>query len=211
MARPVKFGLFFMIDFQKAKQYIINLLGSDLSKDFIYHDLEHTLDVYQSASRFGQMAGLSEHELLLLQTAALYHDVGLIYAIDDHEDKGIEIINSVLPEFGYSKEEIDIIAQMIIATKLPQSPKNKLDELLCDADLDYLGRDDFFMTGSKLHLEWQRMKIMDVPFDEWISIQKSFLKSHGYFSSIAQEIRNGGKEANLRQLESICEFGKRKL
>ncbi len=199
-----------MIVFQKAKQYIINLLGSDLSSDFIYHDLSHTLDVYQSASRLGQLAGISEHELLLLQTAALYHDVGLIYTIDNHEEKGIEIVNKILPDFGYSIEDIDAIAQMILSTKLPQAPKNTLDELLCDADLDYLGRDDFFMTGSKLHLEWQRMRIMDVPFDEWISIQKSFLKSHNYFSTLACDLRNAGKEANLKQLESICEFGKTK-
>lgn len=199
-----------MIDFVKAKQYIFNLLGADLSDDFIYHDLAHTLDVYKSATKLANLSNINAHELVLLQTAALYHDAGLVDIIDDHEEKGVEIVNSVLPEYGYSKEDIDIISAMILSTKLPQSPKNHLEELLCDADLDYLGRDDFFMTGTKLHLEWQRMNIMNVPFDEWIAIQKSFLIAHQYFSDAARNLREEGKQNNLKQLESICEFGKRR-
>lgn len=197
-----------MINFQKAKQYTINLLGSDLSKDFIYHDLTHTLDVYKSASILGKMANLGEHELLLLQTAALYHDVGLIYNLVGHEEKGIEVIKEVLPEFGYSFDDIEIISQMIAATKVPQSPKNKLEELMCDADLDYLGRDDFFLLASKLHLEWNRMKINEMAFDEWISIEKEFLNSHQYYSPEARALRDIGKKENLNQLKNICNKSK---
>jgi len=199
-----------MLDFVKAKQYILNLLGADLSDDFIYHDLAHTLDVYRAATHLANLSDIAGHDLVLLQTAALYHDVGLVEIIDKHEEKGVEIVNAVLPEYGYSKNDIDIISKMIMSTKLPQSPKTILAELLCDADLDYLGRDDFFMTGTKLHLEWKRMNIMNVPFDEWIAIQKSFLISHHYFSNAARVLREDGKQNNLKQLEGICEFGKSK-
>jgi exopolyphosphatase/pppGpp-phosphohydrolase len=197
-----------MSDFQKAKQYVFNLLGSDLSRHFIYHDLSHTLDVYKASTRLGEMAQLDDSEMLLLQTAALFHDVGMVYQVDMHEEKSAEVVREILPSFGYSNEDIDIIVSMILATKLPQTPTNRLAELLCDADLDYLGRDDFFLNGAKLHLEWQRMKIRDVSFDEWISIEKSFLLSHLFFSKEAQKLRNEGKQRNLNQLESICEFGR---
>lgn len=193
-----------MIDFSHAKQYILNQLGSDLSKDFLYHDLAHTLDVVQAVVNYGKMHGLEEHDLVLLKTAALYHDVGLIDTFDGHEDRSIEIVKEVLPGFGYSPEDVDIVANMISATKLPQSPKNILEQFLCDADLDYLGRDDFFILASKLQLEWRRLGVKDIAFDEWIGFEKGFLKSHKYFSKEAQELRDAGKQDNLEQLKNIC-------
>lgn len=193
-----------MIDFPKAKQYIINRLGSGLSKDFLYHDLNHTLDVFQSASRLGKMAKLNDHDLMLVKTAALYHDVGLIDTFDGHEDRSIEIVKEVLPAFGYSNDDIIAISSMIEATKLPQSPSNLLEEIICDADLDYLGRDDFFILASKLQLEWRRLEVKDISFDEWIGFEKGFLKSHKYFTKEAQELRNEGKQSNLDQLKNIC-------
>lgn len=193
-----------MEDFQKAKQYVINLLGTDLSSDFIYHDLGHTLDVYHAATRLGKLAKLSDHDLLLLQTGALYHDVGLIFTYENHENKSNEIANQILPSYGYTIDDIKIITNMIDATKMPQSPKTKIEELLCDADLDYLGRDDFFLLASKLHLEWTRMKVREIQFDEWILIEKEFLSSHQYFTLESQELRDAGKSLNLKQLFNIC-------
>ncbi len=193
-----------MIDFSHAKQYILNQLGSDLSKDFLYHDLSHTLDVTQAVVRYGKLAGLEEHELVLLKTAALYHDVGLIDSLEGHEERSIEIVKEVLPSFGYSSEDVEIIANIIAATKLPQSPKTKLEEFMCDADLDYLGRDDFFILASKLQLEWRRIGVKDIAFDEWIGFEKGFLKEHKYFTKEARELRDAGKQDNLEQLKNIC-------
>lgn len=193
-----------MIDFSRAKQYILNELGSDLSKDFLYHDLAHTLDVVQAVVRYGKMYGLGEHELILLKTAALYHDVGLIDTFDGHEGRSIEIAREVLPGFGYSPDDLEIVVNMIKATQLPQSPQTVLEEFLCDADLDYLGRDDFFILASKLQLEWRRLGVKDIAFDEWIGFEKGFLKSHQYFSKEARALRDAGKEDNLEQLKNIC-------
>jgi len=193
-----------MIDFPKAKQYIINLLESDLSKGFLYHDLAHTLDVFKSASRLGELAGLNKYDLVLLKTGALYHDVGLIYTTFGHEQKGVEVVNEVLPSFGYSAQDIGIIASSILATQIPQNPTNKLEELLCDADLDYLGRDDFFILAAKLQLEWRRLKVKDISFDEWLFFEKGFLAQHKYFTPQARELRDVGKQDNLDQIKNIC-------
>lgn len=193
-----------MIDFSKAKQYIINLLESDLSKGFLYHDLAHTLDVFKSATRLGEMANLDNHDLVLLKTAALFHDVGLIFTTEGHEKKGVEVVKEVLPEFGYNPQDIEIISGSILATQIPQNPKNMLEKLLCDADLDYLGRDDFFILAAKLQLEWRRLKIKDISFDEWLLFEKGFLAEHEYFTPQAQVLRNSGKKDNLDQIKNIC-------
>lgn len=193
-----------MIDFPKAKQYIINLLESDLSKGFLYHDLAHTLDVFKSAIRLGELAGLEKNDLVLLKTAALYHDVGLIYSTEGHEKKGVEVIKEVLPDFGYGSKDIEIISGLILATQIPQNPKSELEELLCDADLDYLGRDDFFILAAKLQLEWRRLKVKDISFDEWLLFEKGFLAQHKYFTKQARALRDEGKKDNLNQIKNIC-------
>ena len=46
-----------------------------------------------------------------------------------------------------------------MATKMPQRPKNLLQQIICDADLDYLGRNDFFILSEKLHKEFIEYKI----------------------------------------------------
>jgi len=193
-----------MINFQKAKQYAINLLSAELSPDFIYHDLSHTLDVYEAVKRLADLEKLNAHEVLLLKTAALYHDIGLIHGAKDHEAAAVDMIKELLPSYGYIDDDIDSIARMIMATALPQSPNSLLDEILCDADLDYLGRDDFFMTSSKLHLEWKRMKTNDLPFNEWIKVERVFLRSHSYFTQVAKDLRNQMKSDNLAELENVC-------
>jgi predicted metal-dependent HD superfamily phosphohydrolase len=203
-SRPVRTGLFYMVDFSKAKQYVVNLLESDLSKGFLYHDLNHTLDVYRSASELGKSAQLSEQEQMILETAALYHDVGLIFTMEGHEEKSIEIVQEKLPQFGYSESDIHSIIGLIQATRLPQNPQNYIEMLLCDADLDYLGRDDFFVLASKLQLEWRRLNFKDIPFDEWIAFEKEFLSNHSYFTKEAKAKRDSGKRDNLNQLKNIC-------
>ena len=198
-----------MISFQKAKQYALNILSAELSPDFIYHDLVHTLDVYEAVKRLSDLEDLNDHEQLLLKTAALYHDIGLINNISEHEAIAVVMVKKILPDFGYNEKDIDSISRMIMSTALPQSPNNLLEKILCDADLDYLGRDDFFMTSSKLHLEWKRMGINDLSFNEWIIVERSFLKSHSYFTQAAKELRDQGKQDNLLQLENICSLIKK--
>lgn len=191
------------MDFAGARKYVLELLTKELSQKYLYHDLSHTFDVHEAARRNGKLAELNETDQILLETAALFHDTGLIHTYEGHETKSAEIAAQVLPQFGYNEHEIELVGRMIMATHIPQTPRNLLEQLLCDADLDYLGRDDFFILAFKLQLEWKRMKIMNLAFDEWLVFEKDFLVNHSYFTSIVQNLRNKGKEENLVQLESF--------
>ncbi len=191
------------MDFVGTRKYVIELLTKELSQKYLYHDVSHTFDVHEAARRNGKLAELNETDQILLETAALFHDTGLIHTYDGHETKSAEIAAQVLPQFGYSGHQVELVAGMIMATRIPQSPQNFLEQLICDADLDYLGRDDFFILAFKLQLEWKQMKIMNLSFDEWLVFEKDFLVNHKYFTTIVQDLRNIGKEENLVQLESF--------
>ena len=112
-----------------------------------------------------------------------------------------DIAAEYLPDFGYTPEQIEKIRGMIMATKIPQSPKNHLEEIICDADLDYLGRDDFFAIGDKLFAELNMYGIIDSEND-WNKLQVTFLEKHNYFTKSAIKNRKAKKEEHLQLIKS---------
>lgn len=194
------------MDYEGAKKYIFNELKSKLKTTLYYHDLSHTMDVLESALRLATSEKLSQHEVNLLKTACIYHDAGMLTTYHNHEEAACEIAARILPEYNYSPNEIETISKMIMATKLPQSAKGKLEMIICDADLDYLGRDDFFMISHQLKYEWEVNQINKLSLKEWYELQVKFLESHTYFTKTAIETRLQGKEKNLAQIKQlICQ------
>ena len=143
---------------------------------------------------------MSADEILLIKTAALFHDKGFIQSDDDHEEKGIHVARTVLPEFGYSGEEIEQIAGMIRATAIPQNPETAAEKILADADLEYLGTDDFLKIGDTLFEEFKFRK-PGLTRDEWNQIQISFMKAHKYHTAYCRQYRAPKKQLNLELLE----------
>jgi uncharacterized protein len=181
--------------------YVWEILATQLPVSLTYHSLEHTMqDVLPAADRLGQMAGLDRGAQLLLRTAALFHDTGFTEQYQQHELASARLAVCLLPQFGYTPEQVSEIEKIILVTQLPQSPKDFLQELMCDADLDSLGRDDFFVTCHNL-LEELRSMGADIPLKQWYQRQLDFLSNHHYFTRYAEELRGAGKRANIRALE----------
>ena len=188
------------MQFEQAGEFIINKLKNELPGGLLYHCLDHIVDVYAAAEHLGRKEGLNSYEIKLLLTAAWYHDSGFIKGAKDHEEESCTIARTALPLYGYSAEEIKRICGMIIATKIPQSPHNHLEEILSDADLDYLGRDDFYTTGDKLYRELVASGVI-VTGEEWDRLQVNFLESHHYFTKTAIASREEKKDAHLAELK----------
>ncbi len=93
---------------------------------------------------------------------------------------------------------------MIITTKLPQSANTLLEKIICDADLDYLGRPDFFMISLRLKYEWDVLGIKPTTLKEWFKIQIDFLTSHKYFTDSARALRQKMKDEHVKQVKDIC-------
>jgi len=187
------------MEYELAKEYIVDRLDKELSPSLYYHSLSHTFDVYESATRLARMENLSTHDLRLLQTAAFYHDSGMLMTYDGHENASIEIVNEVLPGYNYNNEDIHKINQMIMATKLPQNAHSKLEKIICDADLDYLGRDDFFLIAHRLKLEWLERGTKHT-LRQWYEGQIKFLEQHRYFTQSAKQLRLEKKKQNLKEI-----------
>tara|TARA_R110002072_G_scaffold21710_6_gene76674 strand:+ start:1428 stop:2018 length:591 start_codon:yes stop_codon:yes gene_type:complete len=190
------------MDYAGAIENILKQLESDLPGHLYYHGHHHTLDVLDAVERIGKSEGVSEAQQNLLLVAAAYHDCGFLKGHQDHERKGCEIAKDSLPEFGFDAGSINQICDMIMATKVPQGPQDQLAKILCDADLDYLGREDFEPIGSNLFKELQHLGIV-TDMKVWNRIQLGFLTQHAYYTTYGKSIRQPEKLKHLQKIRTI--------
>lgn len=191
------------MNYRAAKTFILRKLRQELSENLYYHGYHHTLDVLRVATNLCKKEQVPNKKIPLVKTAALLHDAGFIKNKHaNHEAEGCALAKSVLPNFGYSTEEIDEICGMIMATKIPQSPHNHLEEIICDADLDYLGRDDFYTIAASLYTELAAYNLMN---DEknWNRVQVSFLSQHHFFTQTNIQEREPVKQIFLEKLKAL--------
>ena len=192
-------------DYTQAKTYAYDRLERELSADLTYHNLWHTReDVVVACRQIGQLSGLCQDELQLLEVGAAYHDIGFTEHRANHELAGARISAQVLPQFGFSQREIECVMGMIIATRLPQSPRSLLEEIIADADLDVLGRDDFFARNKALREEWTNLG-QKMGLKQWYEGQIAFLKSHTYFTPTARMLRSEKKKQHIIELEEMLQ------
>jgi ligand-binding sensor domain-containing protein/class 3 adenylate cyclase/predicted metal-dependent HD superfamily phosphohydrolase len=194
-------NLFYRINYKKAEQFILKKLERELPSDLYYHGLHHTIDVRDAAERIGKAEGVEGEDMHVLKTAAMFHDAGFVKQYFKNEPIGVEMSKEILPQFGYSPEQIEAIEKMIMATQIPQSAETLLEKIICDADLDYLGREeDFFQIGDTLKMELMaRGKVNSDK--EWDVIQIAFLEKHQYFTNYSKTHRQPIKEKHIEMIK----------
>jgi uncharacterized protein len=190
------------MQFDKVRKFILNKLNKELPKYLTYHSVGHIKDVFQAAGNLAEMEKVEGEDLILLLTAVLFHDSGFLRSPQEHERHGCDIVKEYLPAYDYTPPQIARICGMIMATKIPQTPHNKLEEIICDADLDYLGREDFPVIGNKLYDELCMYGIINTQQD-WFKLQVRFLSSHHYFTRSAIKLRKAKKGEHLKHIKSI--------
>lgn len=187
------------MDFQTLYNYVLARLRQDLPRYFTYHSAKHTEYVVKKAEYIARKEGVSEAEVLLVKTAALYHDIGFLKSAENHEEIGCEIVRTELAQNGFSDKQIEQICGMIMATKIPQNPQNLLERILADADLEYLATNNYSVVSNLLYFE---IKHFNPKFtqEDWKSVQINFLKEHTYHTSYCKKYKAFRKRRNLEKL-----------
>ncbi|MDD2548579.1 MAG: adenylate/guanylate cyclase domain-containing protein [Bacteroidales bacterium] len=188
-----------LIRFGDVEEFVLEKLQLGLPKNLYYHNLKHTIDVCTQVELIGRSENVTNEELLLLRTAALLHDSGHLIDYDTHEEMSVKLAREILPEYYYSERQIEIISELIMSTKLPPTPQNLLEQIMCDADLDYLGRSDFIPVSNTLYRELHEHGHIGT-LREWNELQLKFIESHSYFTKTAKELRNVNKNSQLNKL-----------
>jgi len=195
---------FKLIQFTDLQELILDKLEKELPSYLYYHNVKHTVDVTTEVELIGWAEGVNDDEILLLKTAGLFHDAGHTVAYDEHEHHGTVMARQMLPRYGYTQEEIDRICEIIMATKLPPRPQNLLEQIICDADLDYLGRSDMIPVSNTLYRELKEQNKIGT-LNDWNKLQIKFISGHQYFTKTAQSLREVNKQMQISRIKSLLE------
>ena len=189
---------------QRARLYAVQRLQQELPAVLTYHCLAHTLQgVVPAVERFAALEGVNGQDLLLLRTAAYYHDLGFVERSDGHEAISARLAAEVLPRFGYSPAQIEVIRGIILATRYPFQPHTGFESIMVDADLDVLGRDDFWTRNHALRVEREALSGQRSTDQEWYGSQLAFLHAHHYFTASAYSLRQAHKQRHMDEMAGL--------
>ena len=191
-------------------QYIRELFRDELPDGIKYHDANHTLHptkgVVAVANSIAISESISEHDRELLNTAAYFHDTGYIREYDKNEPIAARMAGRILKLIGYKPNEVEKIKKMILSTDLEREPKTHMEKILCDADLDHLGREDFFKLDGRLR-EGRRARGIDVSDDaKWYKGTLEIIKTHQYYTESQKKLRETEKQKNIKRLLNKLEY-----
>ena len=197
-------------------KYIKELFRDELPDGIKYHDADHTLHptkgVVAVANSIAISENISEHDRELLITAAYFHDTGYIREYDKNEPIAARMAGRILKLIGYKPNEIKRIQKMILSTDLERTPKTHVEKIICDADLDHFGREDFLKLDARLR-EGRRIRGIDVSDDEkWFKGTLEIIKKHRFYTESQKKLREKKKKRNIEKLLSkldIIEKNKR--
>ncbi|MCG8580044.1 MAG: HD domain-containing protein [Bacteroidales bacterium] len=193
-----------LIQFMDIQEELLDILEHKLPENLYYHNIKHTIDVVTEVELIGWAEGLEEEEILLLKLAGLFHDCGHTIDYHEHEMHGARIARDILTNYNYPIDQIDTVCRLIMSTKFPPQPKDLLEQVICDSDLDYLGRSDFIPVSNTLYQELKERNSIGT-IDEWNQMQLDFIRKHQYYTETARNLREVNKQSQIERLEGLLQ------
>ena len=188
------------MNLNQAQTFIITKLQKELNPLLSYHNVEHTLGVFNATKLICEGEKIDKQNTVLLLTAALYHDSGFLVDRKNHEEHSCELAKKHLPQFNYTDTDIDFICKIIMATQVHYEPKTIFEKIIKDADLDYLGTDNYFKTSEQLFTELKNFNLISSNELEWLDLQIDFLIKHEYYTKTSKNNKAVQKQSTLNLL-----------
>lgn len=185
----------------EVKNYVFELFKNSLPVEVLYHNFDHTIQVVEASHEIGLAENISDEDMEMLLLAAWFHDTGYTVGYEDHEQESQNIASTFLADKGMSEEKISKIKAIIQATAMPQNPKDKLGEIICDADLYHLGAEDFNKKSNLLRSEFEMLCSKEFSDTEWLEENDAFLTNHKFFTNTAFEKLNAQKALNRLKIQ----------
>lgn len=186
-----------------AGQHIVHLFTEYLSTDLLFHNFHHTAHVVQGVRAICKHANIHKGKKEILLLAAWFHDSGFIRCYEGHEVESQNLAREFLEKHEYPESKIEQVLGCIAATKMPQTPKGVLEQIMCDADLFHLSLPEYFYLQKLLLEEWRKVKGKESTYLEWIEENLDFLTNHTYFTTYGQIVLQKGKDWNIEKHKQL--------
>jgi len=186
----------------EVRAYVVRIISTELPDEITYHSIGHTIDVVGSCLEIAKEQNIPEEEVEMLEIAAWFHDIGYTDDMTNHEERSAERAVEFLEERGYSREKMDTVTECILATRMPQNPQNKLEHIICDADMMHLAKGDYFKKADLLHKEIVVTKSCDISEKDWLKMNEDFLDQHCFFTDYARKRYESAVKENLKKVKN---------
>ena len=181
--------------------HCMDLLENTRCKSLPFHSIEHTKEVYNYVKTIAKYEEVFGQELEPILIAALFHDTGMAETYVNHEEKSAEFAREFLSKQEYSPEKLETVVSCILATKMPQDPKNKAEMIICDADLYHLGLESYIFRNERLRAEWEQFFDLKYSDEEWYAINVEFLENQKYHTWFGKTVLKNRKDLNCTMLK----------
>ena len=168
--------------------------------DYLYHDISHTFRVVLAAEDLASDMGIAEDDRSRILIAAAFHDSGYFEDMNNHENVGARIAAAFLHDHKASARMVNDVVYLIQATALHARPATPLQALLRDADLHYLGSDEFIPRSNALRIEWEKTRELYFTDEGWIEQNIRFMQQHQFHTDAAKARFEAKKASNLQSL-----------
>jgi len=181
---------------------VLQVMREELDVHLFFHDIRHTLDVLEQAVAIGAREEVTAEELCLLKIAALYHDYGYIKGRKDHEESSVLLFLRDASDYHLTSEQKQRIVSCIRATNFFRIPEGQLEKIIADANLDYLGREDFIQHDQTVYLEYLSEGVVTSRV-QWYERLLKFLNTHQFHTATSIIRRSDKKTENMAYVKSM--------
>lgn len=185
---------------EAVESYVMEHFHSHVGDEYVFHDFQHTYGVVEAADMIADYYKLTPVDREIVLLATWFHDLGYSEGWQEHEARGAAFAEDFLRKQEVEPQTIDLVKSCILATRLPQSPENLLEEIVCDADVSHLGNSYYWDRCGRVRQEFALTRGMIMSDQEWIDFELDFMLKHNYHTEAAYELFGEEKEKHIRQL-----------
>jgi predicted metal-dependent HD superfamily phosphohydrolase len=186
-------------------RFVTDLFEKQLPEWAHYHNIEHTRKVVSECRKIGKVLKLDDNDLEVLTVAGWFHDTGYIRKRKSNETEGAAIARAFLQKEKLSRPMIQKVVGCIMATKMPQRPRNILQKVICDADLASLGKKTFLRENELFRRETIESENSDFDLRRWLLRTETLLDNHRFHTSYGKKILERGRLRNIGIIRKLIE------
>lgn len=168
------------------KEQVLDLLRQKFPEDrHYYRGASHTLKAMDVVEEYIDYMRVGTFEAQILRLGVLMRDLGELNPVEHGED-GIELVRKTLSDAGYSFVQTKVVSDLVKAARHPHRPTNLLERIICDVDMEFLGREDHEEANEMFFQELLRNSMVNSR-EEWEQWQEEMLENYKYHTPYGRE------------------------
>jgi predicted metal-dependent HD superfamily phosphohydrolase len=191
----------------KVKKYAIEQFEARSSPCLCFHNLAHTCTVVKTAKKIAEHGKLHKKDILLLEIAAWFHDLGYLVNPKDYKEQSAKLARIFLEHEKTPEQMIKRVTDLVMATRLNKQPSGSLEEIIYDADLSYLSKPSFAAKNELLRKETECLTETEIPLDVWYRKTETLMEAHIYYTDYGRTLFAPKKDKNLDVLRELLAAG----